>query len=116
LDGLSIVESFLPPERLNGVSLPGFCAPRLRVIHYAACVVEYHLGHRTGSNGVQVRPLWLGLPVRAKLAHAVAIFLASACAFGVLPVPCMQRLVLSKQKASSAVCQAPRHRASAIAR
>src|SRR5512136_784663 len=62
---------------------------------------------RTGSNGVQVNPGWLGLPVRAKLAQAVAIFFASACASGPLPVPCSQRFVLSKQKASSAVCHAP---------
>src|SRR5947199_3573884 len=33
--------------------------------------------------------------------------LARAWASGVLPVPCSQRLVLSKQNASSAVCQAP---------
>src|SRR5512143_745732 len=65
------------------------------------------VGHRTGSNGAQGRPGWLGLPVRAKLAQAVAIFLASACACGPLPVPCAQRAVLSKQNASSAVCQAP---------
>src|SRR5512136_2704454 len=63
--------------------------------------------HRAGSNGVHGRPGWLGLPVRAKLAQAVAIFVARACAFGPLPVPCAQRAVLSKQKASSAVCHAP---------
>src|SRR5665213_2869786 len=62
---------------------------------------------RSGSDGVHVSPGWLGLPVRAKLAHAFAIFLASACVSGVLPVPCSQRLVLSKQKASSEVCHAP---------
>src|ERR1017187_7915887 len=65
------------------------------------------VGQRTGSVGVQVNPGWLGLPVRAKFAQAVAIFRASACASGVLPVPCSQRFALSKQKASSAVCQAP---------
>ena len=45
--------------------------------------------------------------LRAKLAQAVATFLASACASGPLPVPCAQRAVLSKQNASSAVCHAP---------
>src|SRR5690242_19770210 len=60
-----------------------------------------------GSLAVQVRPGWLGLPVRAKFTHAVAILFASACASGVLPVPCSQRFVLSKQNASSAVCHAP---------
>ena len=44
---------------------------------------------------------------QAVVAQAVAMVFASACAWGVLPVPCSQRLVLSKQKASSAVCQAP---------
>src|SRR5208337_4599611 len=62
---------------------------------------------RFGSAGSQVNPGWLGFPVLAKLAQAVAIFFANACASGVLPVPCSQRLVLSKQKASSAVCHAP---------
>src|SRR6185437_14151912 len=61
----------------------------------------------SGSVGSQVKPGWLGFPVRAKLAHALAIFLASACASTVLPVPCAQRSVLSKQNASSAVCHAP---------
>src|ERR1039457_6489624 len=61
----------------------------------------------SGSVGAHVNPGWLGFPVRAKLAHAVAIFFASACASGVLPVPCSHRLVLSKQNASSAVCHAP---------
>src|SRR5512140_2461955 len=65
------------------------------------------VGQRAGSNGAHGRPGWLGFPVRAKLAHAVAIFFASACASGPLPVPCAQRAVLSKQKASSAVCHAP---------
>ena len=65
------------------------------------------VGHRSGLNGVQGKPGWLGLPVRAKFAQAVAIFFASACASGPLPVPCAQRFVLSKQKASSAVCHAP---------
>src|SRR5262249_3559846 len=64
---------------------------------------------RVGSLGVHVNPGWLGLPVRAKLTQAVAIFLASACASGVLPVPCSQRFVLSKQNASSAVCHARFH-------
>ena len=62
---------------------------------------------RVGSLGVHFRPGWLGLPVRAKLAHAVLIFFASAWASGVFPVPCSHRFVLSKQKASSAVCHAP---------
>src|SRR5581483_7624432 len=62
---------------------------------------------RVGSLGVHFRPGWLGSPVLAKFAHAVLIFLASAWASGVLPVPCSHRLVLSKQKASSAVCHAP---------
>ena len=61
----------------------------------------------SGPVGVQVKPGWLGLPVAAKFAQAVAIFFASACASGVLPVPCSQRLVLSKQNWSSAVCHAP---------
>ena len=52
-------------------------------------------------------PGWLGLPVRAKFAQAVATFFARACASSVWPVPCAQRRVLSKQKASSAVCHAP---------
>src|ERR1017187_6002763 len=41
--------------------------------------------HRVGSLGVQLKPGWLGLPVRAKFAQAVAIFLTSVCASGVLP-------------------------------
>ncbi len=65
------------------------------------------VGHWPGSNGVHSRPSWLGFPVPAKVAQAPAIFLARACASGVLPVPWSQRFVLSKQKASSAVCQAP---------
>ena len=36
-----------------------------------------------------------------------AIFFASACASGVLPVPCLQRLVLSTPNWRSAVCHAP---------
>src|ERR1039458_7553066 len=40
---------------------------------------------RVASLGVQVSPGWLRLPVRAKFAQAVAIFLASVCASGVLP-------------------------------
>ena len=62
---------------------------------------------RSGSDGVQTRPGWLGFPVLAKFDHAVAIFLASVCASGVLPVPCLQRTVLSKQNCSSDVCRAP---------
>ena len=62
---------------------------------------------RSGSVGIHVNPGWLGFPVRAKFAHAVAIFLASACASSVLPVPCSHRFVLSKQNCSSAVCHAP---------
>ena len=70
----------------------------------------------SGSDGVHIKPGWLGLPVRAKLAHAVAIFLASACASGVLPVPCSHRLVLSKQKqARSCAMRRQRRRALAIA-
>src|SRR6185312_5942271 len=61
----------------------------------------------SGSLGSHATPGTLGLPVRANSAHAPAIFFASACASGVLPVPCSQRLVLSKQNANSAVCQAP---------
>src|SRR5436190_24246579 len=61
---------------------------------------------RAGSLGVQANPGWLGLPVRAKFTQAVLIFFGSACASGVWPVPFSQRFVLSKQKASSAVCQA----------
>ena len=59
---------------------------------------------RVVSLAAHVRPGWLGLPVRAKLTQAVLIILANACASGVLPVACSQRLVLSKQKASSDVC------------
>ncbi len=42
---------------------------------------------RWGSVGVQLKPGWLGLPVRAKLAHAVDMVRATRCASGVLPVP-----------------------------
>src|SRR5665213_648724 len=61
----------------------------------------------SGSAAGHARSGWLGSPVRAKFDQAIAIFFAIACASGVLPVPCSQRLVLSKQKASSAVCHAP---------
>ena len=61
----------------------------------------------SGSVGSQVSPGWLGLPVRAKFAQALAIFFASACASGVFPVPCSQRRVLSKQNWRSEVCHAP---------
>jgi hypothetical protein len=49
------------------------------------------------SVGLQVKPGKLGFPVEAKAAQDDAIFLAKACASGVLPVPCSHRLVLSKQ-------------------
>jgi hypothetical protein len=68
---------------------------------------EIIVWQRTGSLGVQARPGWLGFPVRAKFAQAVAIFFASSCASEVFPVLCSQRLALSKADASSAVCQAP---------
>src|SRR5512146_1334234 len=61
----------------------------------------------SGSAGSHFKPGMLGFPVAAKAAQAEAIFFANACASGVLPVPCSQRLVLSKQNASSAVCHAP---------
>src|SRR6185437_11371155 len=61
----------------------------------------------SGSVGSQDNPGRLGSPDAANVAHDAAIFLANACASGVLPVPCSQRLVLSKQNWSSAVCQAP---------
>ena len=50
-----------------------------------------------GSVGCQVSSGKLGLPVAANAAHDDAIFFANACASGVLPVPCSQRFVLSKQ-------------------
>ena len=50
-----------------------------------------------GSLGCQVSLGKLGLPVAANVAHDDAIFFAYACASGVLPVPCSQRFVLSKQ-------------------
>ena len=78
-----------------------------RIVDGATRRVEHHRRAPVGSERRPRKPGWLGLPVRAKLAQAVAIFFASACASGPLPVPCAQRLVLSKQKASSAVCQAP---------
>jgi hypothetical protein len=58
-------------------------------------------------NGVHTRPGWLGFPVCAKFAQAAAMRPASACGSGPSLVPCEQRAVLSKQKASSAVCHAP---------
>ena len=61
----------------------------------------------SGSVASQVKPGMLGIPVVAKAAQDAAIFLANAWASGVLPVPCSQRLVLSKQNWRSAVCQAP---------
>src|SRR6185295_15413505 len=61
----------------------------------------------SGSVASHFRPATLGFPVAANAAHDDAIFFASACASGVLPVPCSQRLVLSKQNWSSAVCHAP---------
>src|SRR6476661_10668654 len=61
----------------------------------------------SGSVGSQFNPGRLGFPVAAKAAHDDAIFFARACASGVLPVPCSQRLVLSKQNWRSAVCHAP---------
>ena len=51
----------------------------------------------SGSVGAQFNPGMLGFPVAANAAHDAAIFFASACASGVLPVPCSQRFVLSKQ-------------------
>src|SRR5690349_5096505 len=61
----------------------------------------------SGSVAVHFNPGMLGFPVAANAAHEDAIFFASAWASGVLPVPCSQRLVLSKQNCSSAVCHAP---------
>ena len=61
----------------------------------------------SGSVGCQLTSETDGLPVAAKAAHEEAILRARACASGVLPVPCSQRLVLSKQNCSSAVCHAP---------
>src|SRR5215469_13342621 len=61
----------------------------------------------SGSVGCQFKVGIDGLPVAANAAHDEAIFFASACASGVLPVPCSHRLVLSKQNWSSAVCHAP---------
>jgi len=51
----------------------------------------------TGSVTVHASPGMLGFPDAANVAQALAIFFASACASGVFPVPCSQRLVLSKQ-------------------
>jgi len=45
----------------------------------------------SGSVGFQVRQGMLGSPVAAKEAQDAAIFFASTCASGVLPVPCSQR-------------------------
>src|SRR6476659_5323271 len=61
----------------------------------------------SGSVGSHFKPGTLGVPVAANVAHDEAIFFASACASGVLPVPCSQRFVLSQQNWSSAVCHAP---------
>ena len=72
---------------------------------------------RVESVGVQFRPGWLGLPVRAKLAHAVAIFFASAWASGVLPGALFAAFGVIEAEGSSAVCHAPATPpASAIAR
>ena len=51
----------------------------------------------SGSVGNQCNSGRLGFPLAANAAQAAAIFFASAWASGVLPVPCSQRLVLSKQ-------------------
>src|SRR6185437_5641716 len=51
----------------------------------------------SGSVPSHFRPGTLGLTVAANAAQDEAIFFASACASGVLPVPCSQRFVLSKQ-------------------
>ena len=51
----------------------------------------------SGSVGDHFRPGMLGFPVAANVAQDAAIFLASACASGVFPVPCSHLLVLSKQ-------------------
>jgi hypothetical protein len=51
----------------------------------------------SGSVGNYFKPGMLWSPVAANAAQNAAIFFASACASGVLPVPCSHRLVLSKQ-------------------
>jgi len=51
----------------------------------------------SGSVASQINPGTLGFPVAENTAQDEAIFFANACASGVLPVPCSQRLVLSKQ-------------------
>src|SRR5580704_2851403 len=51
----------------------------------------------SGSVGDHFKPGMLGFPVAANAAQDAAIFLASACASGVFPVPCSHLLVLSKQ-------------------
>src|SRR5579863_2504593 len=51
----------------------------------------------SGSVGDHFKPGTLGFPVAANAAQDAAIFLASACASGVFPVPCSHLLVLSKQ-------------------
>ena len=51
----------------------------------------------SGSVGSHFKPGRLGFPVAVNAAHEEAMFFASACASSVLPVPCSQRLVLSKQ-------------------
>ena len=51
----------------------------------------------SGSVGCHFKPGRLGFPVAANAAQDEAIFFANACASGVLPVPCSQRFVLSKQ-------------------
>ena len=51
----------------------------------------------SGSVGCHFRPGMLGSPFAAKESQEAAIFFANTCASGVLPVPCSQRFVLSKQ-------------------
>ena len=66
---------------------------------------------RLGSLGFQFKPGWLGLPLRAKFAHAVAIFFASACASVVFPSPactfwcCRSRMQLRSMPCASNVLQ-----------
>ncbi len=51
---------------------------RFRIVDHPQLLSNTIVRHRVGSNASQVNPGWLGLPVRAKLAQAVAIFCASA--------------------------------------
>src|SRR5690349_2155456 len=96
----------LQRQRLEKVPKTPACLCHVRMIFRASPSGSFTIRHSlsqtivlfvSGSLGAQFNPEMLGFPVAANAAHADAILFASACASTVLPVPCSQRFVLSKQ-------------------